>query len=135
MLTNKMRMFLKWLKRPDKTRRYNKSLNLSRVEMYSLMTLKEDLPLIIKSLPEERLSKIFTAENLMPLVHILVGWDLKLQERTIRHYQIARLFAESSLSIWEAKVSKSNPASNLIRRAFNDVLTLILDALTFEKSR
>jgi len=84
------------------------------------------LAFFIQTLPEKQQARLFTSKTLQPLIHNLVGKDLKDKERTSRHYELAYLLAIYGLNICQDKITKRNPdAAPLIIRTFNESRELI----------
>lgn len=88
--------------------------------------LIDALAFFIQHLPEKQQARLFTSNMLQPLIHNLVGKDLKDKERTNRHYQLAQLLAIYGLNVCQDRITKRNPdAAPLIFRTFNESRELI----------
>ena len=77
-----------------------------RVKLFRFRNLVKqclaDLAWLAQNLPEPQQSQIFTPENLNDLVLALLGREPK--KRVLRHYQLARKFAEFSLAVIRDKI-------------------------------
>ncbi len=109
-----------WLKNLKTPLTAKDAMRLMDVRRRVKITLDE-LTLLAATLSEEQLSQIFSAKDLQPLIHNLVGMDLK-QKRTDRHYEVASLLAFYSLKVCKDKTLERNPdVFRLVDRTFDDV--------------
>jgi len=130
-----------WLEYLRKRYRNDRAVsNADRQRLFRLRDrfkkVRDDLIYLANTLPEEQQEQMFTAEVFQPFIHNLLGKDLKVNDRTERRYQLARLFADYSLSVCQDRIQSRNPdAWSFTVKAFNDTRTAIWFSIPEKRER